>query len=145
TTLVDFQPSSNVTRFKPRAASSYTRWPPCSPPVNATFATNGCVTNGSPTSAPKPVTTFTTPGGNPACSTSFTNSSAEAEANSDGFHTTVFPAASAGANFQVARSSGEFHGVMAATTPSGSCWVKVNIFVLSLGMTETSILSASPP
>ena len=29
---------------------------------------------------------------------------------SDGFHTTVLPAASAGASFQVASSSGEFHG-----------------------------------
>ena len=32
----------------------------------------------------------------------------------------MLPAASAGASFQVASISGEFHGVMAATTPSGS-------------------------
>jgi hypothetical protein len=34
--------------------------------------------------------------------------------------TTVLPAASAGAIFQTVNSSGEFHGVMAPTTPIGS-------------------------
>ncbi len=34
--------------------------------------------------------------------------------------TTVQPAARAGASFQLISSSGEFHGVMAATTPTGS-------------------------
>ena len=38
--------------------------------------------------------------------------------NSDGLTTTVQPAASAGAIFQVASISGEFHGVIAATTPT---------------------------
>ena len=70
--------------------------------------------------APKPVTTLTTPGGKPACSTSFMNSSSEAEVNSDGLITTVLPAASAGASFHAVSSSGEFHGTIAATTPSGS-------------------------
>ena len=37
----------------------------------------------------------------------------------------VQPAASAGAIFQLASSSGEFHGVIAATTPSGSLRVKL--------------------
>src|SRR6187455_372338 len=91
-----------------------------SEPVNATFATSGCSTSGAPTSGPKPVTTLTTPGGKPASSTSFMNSSAEADVNSDGLITTVLPAASAGASFHVVSSSGEFHGTMAATTPSGS-------------------------
>ena len=48
------------------------------------------------------------------------NSSTEAEVNSEGFSTTVLPAASAGASFHAVRSRGEFHGVMAAMTPSGS-------------------------
>ena len=34
--------------------------------------------------------------------------------------TTVQPAASAGASFQVVSISGEFHGVMNAHTPTGS-------------------------
>ncbi len=39
---------------------------------------------------------------------------------SDGLATTVLPAASAGAIFQVNRYSGKFHGLMQPTTPSGS-------------------------
>ena len=66
-------------------------------PVKATLATSGCSTSGAPTSAPKPVTTLTTPGGKPAASTSFMNSRAEADVNSDGLITIVLPAASAGA------------------------------------------------
>jgi len=37
--------------------------------------------------------------------------------------TIVHPAARAGASFQVSSSSGEFHGTIAATTPTGSCRV----------------------
>ena len=37
----------------------------------------------------------------------------------DGLRTMVLPASSAGAIFQKARVSGKFHGVMAATTPTG--------------------------
>src|SRR5215510_6235792 len=96
------------------------RCPVASDPVNATFATSGCSTSGAPTSAPKPVTTLTTPGGNPASSINFMNSSVDAEVYSDGLTTIVFPAASAGASFQASNSRGEFHGTIAATTPSGS-------------------------
>ena len=85
--------------------------------MNATLATLGWVTSASPISDPKPVTMLTTPGGRPASSNSRPNSSAETEENSDGFQTTVLPAASAGASFQAASSKGEFQGVIAATTP----------------------------
>jgi hypothetical protein len=34
--------------------------------------------------------------------------------------TSVQPAASAGASFHMSSSSGEFHGTIAATTPTGS-------------------------
>ena len=37
--------------------------------------------------------------------------------------TAVHPAASAGASFQLVSVRGEFHGVMIATTPLGSCFV----------------------
>jgi hypothetical protein len=37
--------------------------------------------------------------------------------------TIVQPAASAGASLNVSSSRGEFHGVMAPTTPTGSRWV----------------------
>ena len=52
---------------------------------------------------------------------------------------------SAGAIFQAVSSSGEFQGVIAATTPTGSRRVKVNMSALSIGSTAPSILSASPP
>ncbi len=45
------------------------------------------------------------------------------EVYSLGLITTVLPAASAGAIFDVVSVSGEFHGVIAPTTPSGSRWV----------------------
>ena len=88
---------------------------------------------------------FTTPGGKPAFSNRRPNSSAETEENSDGFQTTVLPAARAGASFHVASINGEFHGVIAATTPSGSSRVKLIMPGLSIGMTRPSILSARPP
>ncbi|MOA43022.1 hypothetical protein D3C78_1651310 [compost metagenome] len=46
--------------------------------------------------------------------------SVEHEVNSDGLITTVLPAARAGASFHVSSMSGEFQGVIATTTPSGS-------------------------
>src|SRR3569833_1532578 len=99
------------------------RWPVVSEPVKVILATSGCSTSGVPASPPNPVTTLTTPGGNPACSISLQNSSSDADVNSEGLITAVLPAASAGASFQAVSSSGEFHGTMAATTPSGSCSV----------------------
>ena len=48
------------------------------------------------------------------------NSSAVSGVSSAGLSTTVLPAASAGASFHDAIVSGKFHGVISATTPSGS-------------------------
>ncbi|MNJ56963.1 hypothetical protein D3C77_525320 [compost metagenome] len=39
---------------------------------------------------------------------------------SDGFNTTVHPAARAGASFQAVVTMGKFHGTISATTPQGS-------------------------
>lgn len=69
----------------------------------------------------------------------------EAEVNSDGLTTTAQPAAIAGAHFHAMNSSGEFHAVMAPTTPIGSGREKANMAALSIGMTRPSILSARPP
>ena len=61
---------------------------------------------------------------NPSRDASFRRNAAsstmEAEVNSDGLITAVQPAASAGASFQLVSVSGEFHGVMIATTPLAS-------------------------
>ena len=69
------------------------------------------------------MTTLTTPSGTPASANNRANSSIEVDANSEGLTTTVQPAARAGANFQLVRVNGEFHGVMIATTPLGSNFV----------------------
>ena len=113
----DLPPSSRVAGLRPLAAVSATAMPPASDPVKVTFLTLGCATSASPSSAPRPVTTFSTPAGSPARWASSANSRVDTDACSDGLTTTVFPAARAGASFQAAIMRGEFHGVMAATTP----------------------------
>ena len=72
------------------------------------------------------------------------SSTIDADVNSDGLTTAVHPAASAGANFQLVNVSGEFQGVMMATTPFGSYFVYAKTPFLSVGMTELWILSVSP-
>jgi hypothetical protein len=120
TTFGDLPPSSRLTWARCVAAALITREPTAVEPVNATLSTPGCSASGAPASAPKPVTTLNTPGGKPASSISLANSSVEAGACSAGLTTNVQPAASAGASFQVISSTGEFHGVIAPTTPTGS-------------------------
>ena len=116
----DLPPSSSVTRLRSAAAVAAMRLPLASEPVNVILATSGCSTKGAPISAPSPVTTLTTPGGKPAASSIAASSSVDADACSDGLSTTVLPAASAGASFHTASIKGEFQGVIATTTPSGS-------------------------
>jgi hypothetical protein len=142
--LGDLPPSSSETRFIVRAAVSYTLIPVTSEPVKVTLATSGCSTRALPTSGPKPVTTLKTPAGRPACSARAANSSVLTEANSDGFTTTVHPAARAGAHLTAVNHSGEFQAVRAATTPIGSRSVKATMSGFSMGIEAPSILSASP-
>ena len=59
-------------------------------------------------------------GGTPASTASSASRSVEVGVISDGFTTIVLPAASAGKSFQPSSTSGEFHGVIAPTTPIGS-------------------------
>jgi hypothetical protein len=66
------------------------------------------------------VTTFSTPAGIPASSASSPSRSATRDASSAGLRTSVQPAASDGAIFQIALLIGRFHGTIAATTPTGS-------------------------
>jgi len=123
TTLGDLPPSSRLTCLKSRAAAWLMWRPVASEPVKVIFRTRGCSTRAAPTSWPNPVTTLTTPGGSPASWKSRTSSRVEAEVNSDGLITTVQPAARTGAIFQASNNNGEFHGVMTATTPTGSFFV----------------------
>jgi hypothetical protein len=112
-------PSSIVMRARRPPARAAMCLPVESLPVNEIFVTPGCSTSPAPVS-PAPVTTFKTPGGNPASSARRNVSSTLADACSDGLTTTVFPAAIAGASEYMVSNTGEFHGTTIATTPSGS-------------------------
>ena len=70
--------------------------------------------------AASPVTTLNTPAGSPARSPSSASASAENGVSEEGCATTVQPAASAAAALRVSIAVGKFHGVISATTPTGS-------------------------
>ena len=121
TIVGDLPPSSSVTGISLSAARRASARPVVVPPVNDTFFTSGCFTIASPITEPLPGTTLTTPFGTPACSQMRPSSSAASGVTSAGFTITALPAASAGASFCASLAIGEFHGVMAAMTPIGSC------------------------
>src|SRR6267143_2007404 len=73
----------------------------------------------SPASEPDPNTKFKTPGGIPASANNSTMRTAVAGVRVAGLKTTVLPATSAGAIFQIGMATGKFHGVTQATTPNG--------------------------
>ncbi len=89
-------------------------------PVKEIRRTPGWATSAAPASSPYPCTTLSTPSGRPASAAMSHRSEAVSGDHSDGFSTTVSPAASAGAIFQVASMSGAFHGEISAQTPAGS-------------------------
>ncbi len=62
---------------------------------------------------------------------------------SAGLSTTQLPAASAGASFQMAISSGKFHGMIWPTTPRGS-WKWYAIVSLSISEIEPSCARSTP-
>ena len=102
------------------AADDAMREPVAVEPVNEILARCGWSTRAWPASLPNPVTTLTAPGGKPASITNSASLRTVADVYSDGLITTVFPTHKAGASLLVVNVSGEFHGVMAPTTPSGS-------------------------
>ena len=112
-------PNSKDIFLKRGAARPAMRAPVTVPPVKLMTGVRGSVINGSPARRPVPCTRFTTPGGTPASPHNFPKRYAVKGVSSLGLATTVFPAAKAGAIFQVNRYSGKFHGEMQATTPMG--------------------------
>jgi len=72
-------------------------------PVKLSARTSGCATSAAPARGPRPCTMFSVPGGNPASAHSSPRRCAVIGVISLGFATTQFPAASAGAIFQVSR------------------------------------------
>ncbi|MQM40318.1 hypothetical protein KBTX_04367 [wastewater metagenome] len=88
-------------------------------PVNAALAMRGLAASGLPASTPKPLTTLTVPAGSRSAISSMSTRML-AGVCSAGLRTTQLPAASAGASFQMAISSGKFQGMIWPTTPRGS-------------------------
>ena len=88
-------------------------------PVNVNLRTIGLLVISAPISRVTPATTLITPGGTPARSASSATAKADKGVALAGLHTTVHPAASAGAILRVSIAFGKFHGVMQATTPTG--------------------------
>ena len=98
-------PSSSVTRFSERPHLAPISRPTAVEPVNATLSTLGWSTSAAPV-WPSPVRTFMVPSGNPASSASSPRRSAVSGVCSAGLSTSEQPAASAGATFHIAISSG---------------------------------------
>ncbi len=88
-------------------------------PVNVSLRTSGLAVSSPPIACAGPITTFNTPGGIPARSASAAMASADSGVSGAGLITMVQPAASAGAALRAIMALGKFHGVMAATTPTG--------------------------
>ncbi len=110
-------PSSRVTRLRSGAAEMATFLPVSMEPVKLTFRGTGCPVIHAPSWSP-PLTTLSTPAGSTSRSSSTVLRVARG-VKGEGFRTMVLPASRAGAIFQKARVRGKFHGVMAATTPTG--------------------------
>ena len=98
-------PSSSVTRFSELPHLAPISRPTTVDPVKATLSTSGQSTSAAPV-VPSPVSTLSVPSGNPASSASSPSRSAVSGVCSAGFRTIEQPAASAGATFQIAISSG---------------------------------------
>ena len=119
TMLADFPPSSSVSEMPRPASAAWMSLPTPVEPVKATLSMSGSRTSAAP-ATPSPGRIETTPGGSSASWRISASSSAVSGVVSAGFSTAVLPAASAGASFQAAISSGKFQGTICAATPSGS-------------------------
>ena len=115
----DLPPSSSVTGMMFCAAYCMISRPVTVSPVKPTLAMRGLVASALPISPPGPLTMFSTPGGrmSPRTSASLSIDHGVGEA---GLITEQLPAASAGASFHAAISSGKLNGMICPTTPSGS-------------------------
>ncbi len=98
-------PSSRWTLLSDAEAAFATSLPVATSPVSETMLTRGWRTRPAPTGSPCPVITLKTPGGKRSC-TSSASRSVVSGVCSEGFSTTVLPAASAGPIFQIAIISG---------------------------------------
>ncbi len=88
-------------------------------PMKATALIASCSVSAFPVVSPMPLTRLATPSGKPASDMISASNLAVSGLHSAGLWTTVQPAASAGAIFQVDSMNGVFHGVITPTGPIG--------------------------
>ena len=112
-------PSSIETFFTVCAHWASSSLPVAVEPVNVSLRTSGLPVISPPMARASPVTTLTTPAGMPARCASSARASAEKGVWDAGLITMVQPAARAGASLRAIIADGKFHGVIAATTPTG--------------------------
>ena len=112
-------PSSSDTFLSVAAHCAMSFLPISVEPVNVSLRTIGFDVSSPPSTLAGPVMTLNTPGGMPARCASSAIASAEYGVCIAGLQTNVQPAASAGPALRVIIAAGKFHGVIAATTPTG--------------------------
>src|SRR4030095_3751491 len=107
------------TRFSVLAPCAMIAEPVALSPTKPIALMAGCSVSALPASSPQPCAVLGHPSVSPACLQSFASRSAVTGDHSAGLCTTVQPAASAGAIFQVESMNGVFHGVMTPNRPIG--------------------------
>ena len=95
-----------MTFFRLPVAADMILRPVTPPPVKATLSTPLLAASVEPTGSPAPSTRLAAPGGKPASSINSNKRTAETGVISDGFKMHALPAASPGASFHTAMSSG---------------------------------------
>src|SRR5690348_2608196 len=103
-------------------------------PVKESLRTFGLDVSSPPISTGDPVITLKTPFGTPARSANSAKARAENGVCSAGLTTTVQPTARAGPTLRVIVANGKFHGVIQATTPTGSFVTTIRLSVWWPGM-----------
>jgi len=114
-----FPPSSRETGTIRSPAASMIVLPTSREPVKESFLTRGCLAKGTPHSGPVPVTTLSTPRGKNSEQMRAIIKTARG-ASEETFRTRVLPAVMAMAILRAPRATGEFQGIIPATTPIGS-------------------------
>ena len=117
-------PNSSESGLTCFAAPSINFFPTSVEPVKEIFRQSGLSRNSCPISAAEPAMSWNTAVGKPAVSTHSAKTDAHNGVRLAGFKITVHPAASAGATFLTASTSGKFQGLIAPTTPMGVLMIK---------------------
>lgn len=141
--LGDLPPSSSATRLTVSAEALVTATPARVEPVKDIMSMPGWRDIASPTVGPSPLTMLKTPAGKPASSIISANTIDDIGAISDGFSTTVQPAASAGTTFNATWFIGQFHGVISPQTPIGSRTMRSCGFLSLSGSSNSKLFSTS--